>query len=345
LILDFDNENENNENFSISATITSQTSTSTTSNQNCPQQQQHVSDENIENNSNHIDHQDSKLRKISTFFSPFYHYNKLFNKDETPTTTTHHHQKTDEILTNEVFTVSYDIYAHDPIEEDEEEEVEMTEEEMREEQYAFIASISQKAFSKEKRQLLPKKEFGSPKYTLVLDLDETLVNCTQTEHPDAEFFFPVVYESVTYQVYVKTRPYWKEFLKLVSPLFEVVIFTASQEIYAKTLLDFLDPTHTLIKHRLYRDSCVNVEGNYIKDLENLGRDLSKVIIVDNSPQAFAFQINNGIPIQSWYGDRNDSELETMIPVLKRLLEIEDVRPQIKQIFGLEDKVKRFEIQN
>lgn len=85
-------------------------------------------------------------------------------------------------------------------------------------------------------------------------------------------------------MYVKERPHLRIFLKKVAEMFEIIVFTASQSIYAEQLLDILDPDGKLISGRLYRESCIFSDGSYTKDLTVLGLDLAKVLIVDNSPQ-------------------------------------------------------------
>ncbi|CAN0455829.1 unnamed protein product [Discosporangium mesarthrocarpum] len=102
------------------------------------------------------------------------------------------------------------------------------------------------------------------------------------------FFFVLCRSSC--QVYVRKRPHLDSFLQAVSELFEVVVFTASQQVYAERLLNMIDPQKKYVKYRLYRDACMALEGNYLKDLNVLGRDLSKVAIVDNSPYAYGFQV-------------------------------------------------------
>ncbi|CAK8567170.1 unnamed protein product [Lathyrus sativus] len=189
-----------------------------------------------------------------------------------------------------------------------------------------------------RRMLLPKQTRSCPPITLVLDLDETLVHSTLEPCEDIDFTFTVNFNCEEHNVYVRCRPHLKDFLERVSGLFEIIIFTASQSIYAEQLLNVLDPKRKIFRHRVFRESCVYVEGNYLKDLTVLGRDLAHVIIIDNSPQAFGFQVDNGIPIESWFDDPSDRELLLLLPFLESLVGVDDVRPQIAKKFKLREKI-------
>lgn len=186
--------------------------------------------------------------------------------------------------------------------------------------------------------LLPKRTRSCPLTTLVLDLDETLVHSTLEPCEDADFTFSVNFNHEDHTVYVRCRPYLKEFMERVAGTFEIIIFTASQSIYAEQLLNVLDPKRKVFRHRVYRESCVFFEGNYLKDLSVLGRDLAHVVMIDNSPQAFGFQVDNGIPIESWFDDRSDQELLSIIPFLESLVGVEDVRPIIARKYNLRERI-------
>lgn len=114
--------------------------------------------------------------------------------------------------------------------------------------FQFIAQLPDVSELEKRPILLPPKTKNTPKMTLVLDLDETLVHCSTEQLPGAELTFPVMYGGREYEVFVRRRPHFEEFLKRVSQLFEVVVFTASQEVYASRLLDLIDTENKYVQY-------------------------------------------------------------------------------------------------
>jgi CTD small phosphatase-like protein 2 len=173
--------------------------------------------------------------------------------------------------------------------------------------------------------------------TLVLDLDETLVHSEMVPTSTPNTIFKIRLNDILYNIYVYYRPGLLSFLNSVCNIYEVVIFTASMKPYAEQVLKALDPYNRL-KYRFYRDCCTEMNGNYIKDLRVLGRDLSQVIIIDNSEIAFSFQPENGILIKSWFSDQTDRELDSIQSFLMSLSECEDVRPALRKNCSLNTKI-------
>jgi len=162
------------------------------------------------------------------------------------------------------------------------------------------------------------------KKCLVLDLDETLVHSSFRAVEGADFVIPVKIEEVVHCVYVMKRPGVDEFLVEMAKYYEIVIYTASLNKYADPLLDLLDP-QKVIRYRLFRESCVFYEGNYVKDLSVLDRDLSKTIIIDNSPNSYLFHPENAIDCSSFIDDPRDRELDQIGSFLKGIRSARDVR--------------------
>ena len=156
-------------------------------------------------------------------------------------------------------------------------------------------------------------------YTLVLDLDETLIHFKP--NPNNE-------ESGT----IKIRPYLYQFLDNVKKYYELVIFTAATQEYADPIINALENNNKkYFDYRLYRVHTIIIDNDFVKDLSKLGRDLSKTLIVDNMEQNYKLQKNNGITIRPFWGkDNEDTALVDLLDILIKIAEKNlDVRTGLK----------------
>lgn len=193
-----------------------------------------------------------------------------------------------------------------------------------------------------------------PQKTLIIDLDETLIHSMakggrmSTGHMvEVRLGGPVSTSGVSLGpgvpilYYVHERPGCHEFLRKVEKWFNLVVFTASVQEYADPVIDWLEREKKYFKGRYYRQHCTFRNGAYIKDLAQVEPDLSKVMILDNSPMSYIFHegkhhsalrkegkltfADNAIPIEGWISDPTDSDLLHLIPLLEGLQHVTDVR--------------------
>jgi CTD nuclear envelope phosphatase 1 len=213
--------------------------------------------------------------------------------------------------------------------------------------------------------------------TLILDLDETLIHSMAKGGRMSSGHMVEVklntYIGVPGQTtagpqhpilyYVHKRPHCDDFLRRVrkpmSPTrcranvlscfqvckwYNLVIFTASVQEYADPVIDWLEQERKFFSGRFYRQHCTYRHGAFIKDLSSVEPDLSKVMILDNSPLSYMFhqgrseiilllkiyvhltqRKDNAIPIEGWINDPTDNDLLHLVPLLEGLQYVTDVR--------------------
>ncbi len=160
--------------------------------------------------------------------------------------------------------------------------------------------------------------------TLILDLEDTLVHATW----DPKFGWR----------YAK-RPGVDKFLQDLSKYYEIVLFSPSNFGVVDPITWTLDK-QGLIMHRLYKDSTRFYKGKHVKDLAKLNRNLRHVVIVDDDPDAFQFQPENGIRIKPFVDpkDKSDRSLDKLRKFLLALVMegvADDIPAVLRQFQGLD----------
>ena len=157
---------------------------------------------------------------------------------------------------------------------------------------------------------------NSKTFTLVLDLDETLI-CFKIS-PEKN------------KGLLKIRPGLFPFLLNLKKYYELIIFTSATPEYADPLLNAIEKGEKIFDYKLYRQHTIIYNNEFVKDISKLGRNLDKIIIVDNLPQNFRLQKENGIMIKPFWGEDNyDTALFDLCEILKKIaIEFDDVREGI-----------------
>ncbi|ORY55921.1 HAD-like domain-containing protein [Pseudomassariella vexata] len=169
-------------------------------------------------------------------------------------------------------------------------------------------------------KLLPDPDpmFERP-YTLCISLEDLLVHSEWTREHGWR---------------VAKRPGVDYFLHYLSQYYELVLFTSVPFAMGDPLVRKLDP-YRFIVWPLFREATKYRDGEIVKDLSYLNRDLSKVIIIDTNERHVREQPDNAIVLPKWTGDPKDKELVSLVPFLEYVhtMQYADTREVLKSFKG------------
>jgi len=140
------------------------------------------------------------------------------------------------------------------------------------------------------------------KYTLVLDLDETLINIEFKDNSSNKCI-----------LHLRPGLFW--FLSKVKPFYELITFTSASKEYAQPIINEIELKNKYFDYNFFREHSVISGNDFVKDISRIGRDMKKIIIVDNMEQNFRLNKQNGIKIKPFYGDKNDKILYELSKIL------------------------------
>ena len=165
------------------------------------------------------------------------------------------------------------------------------------------------------------------KYTLVLDLDETLINVEFKDMSNNKCI-----------LHLRPGLFW--FLSKVKPFYELITFTSASKEYAQPIINEIELKNKYFDYTFFREHSVISGNDFVKDISRIGRDMKKIIIIDNMEQNFRLNKKNGIKIKAFYGDQNDKVLYELSKILVLIVKqgYEDLTVALQQ-YANEIKVK------
>ena len=151
------------------------------------------------------------------------------------------------------------------------------------------------------KNILPPINSEKYSYSLILDLDETLI------HLEREYYTFNNMHNIKNKK-LTLRPGLINFLEKMKKIYEIILFTFSPNEYADSITDVIEKDEKYFEYKLYVQHASYNNGKYVKDINDLGRDIKNAIIVeDNINNVHKSNLDNTICIKPFYGDCNNEK--------------------------------------
>ena len=140
------------------------------------------------------------------------------------------------------------------------------------------------------------------RFTIVLDLEDTLLNIKMTD---------------TRKLILNLRPGLISFLSGIKPYYEIISFSKFSKSYSNTIINYIQQGRKLFDANLYREHCTLIGRKFVKDISRIGRDMKHIIMVDDLPENLEKFKANGILILPYEGEEQNKD--RVLYELKKIL--------------------------
>ena len=157
------------------------------------------------------------------------------------------------------------------------------------------------------------------KFTIVLDLEDTLLNIRYLSNG---------------KLLLSLRPGLISFLSGIKQYYEIISFSKFSRNYSSTIINYIEGNRKLFDYNFYREHCSLIGRKFYKDISRIGRDMKRIIMVDDLPENLEKHLDNAILIKPYDGEEQNNdrvlyELRKMLILFYRL-GYDDIRTAIKK---------------
>ena len=146
------------------------------------------------------------------------------------------------------------------------------------------------------KKILPPINEEKYNYTLILDLDETLIYL-EKEYYTFNNIHNIKNKKLT------LRPGLFNFLDRMKKIYEIILFSFSPPDYSFPIIELIEKDEKYFEHILYIQQASYNNGDYVKSIDSLGRNIKNTIIIDdNINNVIKSNRDNVICIKPFYGD-------------------------------------------